>query len=1528
MKSNFRKKLSLFLAFFLVFTLVLGTVPLKTYAAQATTQDTELVQVNPEVTPEASPHEETEQPSDHTEGENSSSPESIPNDSTEEEVFEEQTKELPAEDKEVEVEVEEVLETEETETVPPLPKDTLEQKTTPFTPVDGPEDSSKHLFHTEMLELGEFSDDIPLGYFTIRARDGKEIRVNEQNRKPADSSIADFTKRLQTRGKGDQDFRSIAFETYSSAKISIYALSATASDSSRRIGLYNDVTKEEIDVSYVEGNQDPIDPIIMYVDGAGEYYLTAIDNGVNFFAVLVEDDAAPPEREDWANVATPTIDSVTVNDAQRQLDIDWTAEIGQDGGDVLLLTLTTQDGTKVDEVRVGDDSSTGTSALSLPSSGTYTVEIQLQRANEEPKVGTPTTDIEVLLPLLKPQITDILTLSTSGNEATVQLNWNAIVDVEGYKVRYNKAGETPEETQQIDDISIRIPRLTIGEAYEFILVAIRGTEEKESDTVTETISGTADRWLIGETGGDRSKTKITGDLETGLVIDAVEDKGKLASSEDQFRFYYTTIDPETENFTLTATFKIESVADADNQSGFGIIAIDHFENANANSKYFNSAGTVFGRYKNSPAGSGSTTDGIPGGKFIRGYEGSDFPPEGTRVDDSLAFDLNFRNDEFESTDSIRYNVGDEFTLSLRKSNTGFHAILGEEEIIWHELDALQAQDPNRFHLGMFATRGISVSVHDIEFTVIHPDDDDPAEERPETLIDPNFIWNGSETASTSQHITGFKADVKGSVSVKDHSGAVIADAISLNKGLRADATLPLVSGKNDFTAIFTPAPKEEQDLREHEDLTSYDPISMNFSVTLHRYGKPGQAMYVTTDGSPSGNGTKANPLDLTTAIAFAQPGQQIVLREGTYKPTSRIVIPRGNDGTAENPIMLLAEPGANVVFDLSSSVDGGFFLRADYWHFYDFEVKFAGPNQKALYIQGNNNIIERIVTHSNGETGLQIAGSSNEDRTLQPENNLILSCESYNNSDPSGQHADGFAAKLTVGDGNTFRYCISHHNIDDGWDLYAKSTTGSIGIVTIDQSVTYNNGYLLDGSHENFTPEGNGFKLGGESMPGPHVLKNSISYGNRAKGIAANNGPDVKVYDVTTYNNGAQNFQLNTPALQTDYDARGVLSYKGAVADYVKLEQDDKSLWTDESNHFDGRDVEDDWFKSLDTSIRPTIAEDGSIDMHSLLELTDKVPTDTGARIAPNPDYTPVRVYPEVSVEDTDEPSEPTDPVPPVTPSTPKTESSDDDYVGTSTPDITPYLLAVTKETSVATKTVQDTSVVEVTSFAEKDSAFTEKHFTQHWAKATAAAKENQAQQVVLRGYNYTTVSKEVLDLAHKASQEANLPIVFRFDNIKQGIVTSRISIIPSASNSAVTLQQDDAKAKAVTALFTKHFETPVQAIAYEPSTLPARMAVKLSLENTENLVIYSYDAAANTYSKVAEPNSFVDSNGYLHFTAPVGIFVLAENDLVAKQIRRQANKKSCAFLSVLLYLYNKTPLWPRPKGCFSLFGKIDSLLM
>ena len=146
-----------------------------------------------------------------------------------------------------------------------------------------------------------------------------------------------------------------------------------------------------------------------------------------------------------------------------------------------------------------------------------------------------------------------------------------------------------------------------------------------------------------------------------------------------------------------------------------------------------------------------------------------------------------------------------------------------------------------------------------------------------------------------------------------------------------------------------------------------------------------------------------------------------------------------------------------------------------------------------------------------------------------PANNLILNCTSYDNADPAtGENADGFAAKLTCGEGNVFDGCIAYCNCDDGWDLYAKSATGSIGVVTIKNCVAFNNGRLTSNSSY-ANGDMNGFKLGGSNgaVPTAHVVSNCLAFGNGHDGFTDNgNGGALKLTNCTSYNNAKVNFNF------------------------------------------------------------------------------------------------------------------------------------------------------------------------------------------------------------------------------------------------------------------------------------------------------------------------------------------------------------------------------------------------------------------
>lgn len=290
--------------------------------------------------------------------------------------------------------------------------------------------------------------------------------------------------------------------------------------------------------------------------------------------------------------------------------------------------------------------------------------------------------------------------------------------------------------------------------------------------------------------------------------------------------------------------------------------------------------------------------------------------------------------------------------------------------------------------------------------------------------------------------------------------------------------------------------------------------------------------YISPNGTDSNNGTYSNPFQtLETAINLIQPGDSIFLLSGTYSMTGTVLIDENKNGTDEANIALFAYSEQDAILNFSvqeeSSSNRGLILNADYWHIKGVIIEEAGDN--GLLISGNNNTIENCIFRENHDTGLQLSryNTSYNSVDLWPSDNLITGCEAYDNKDSDNEDADGFAAKLTCGNGNVFRNCVSHHNIDDGWDLYTKSSTGAIGVVTLENCIAHGNGSLTDGVTSG-NGDKNGFKLGGENISVDHIVRRCIAFNNGKHGFTYNrNLGTIEVTNCTGYNNEERNFNFD-----------------------------------------------------------------------------------------------------------------------------------------------------------------------------------------------------------------------------------------------------------------------------------------------------------------------------------------------------------------------------------------------------------------
>ena len=722
---------------------------------------------------------------------------------------------------------------------------------------------------------------------------------------------------------------------------------------------------------------------------------------------------------------------------------------------------------------------------------------------------------------------------------------------------------------------------------------------------------------------DKSKNGYSGGVNTdeGIVnVWSLDSKGKLVpASTDGVAFYYATI-PTNKNFTLTATAKVNNWKYTNGQEGFGLMAADAVGNNGDSSVFWNNSYmasvTKVEYYSNVDEETGEATVSKTSGEKISMKLGigsqEKIGVNKNNLSKLLDNDSDTVNNEFMTTMSTletsklgsaagtfnligNYSNTDatfegttvenpitEVKLTIQKNNTGYFVSYTDAEgntttKKYYDTEALSQIDSDNVYVGMFASRTFDVTYSDISLTTIDPADDAPAEERPVEYKDIQVSVTSSSTASSEDYTFKGMSNADGHVVVTKGDDVIGETDVTANESFTIDTKL--VAGDNKFVATFTP--DENFKFGEYELPTSYDPIEVSKIVTYAYF--TGDLIYVSADATKavdeakanetysakaqinSGKGTKDNPIDIYNAVAYARPGQKILLLDGDYKVANNLLIPFGIDGTDEKPIYLMSESSdSRVVLDFEGTTGEGITLCGNYWYIQNVDVTNSANGKDGIHVCGSHNVLDTVNTYKNGNTGIQISRySSAQDKADWPAYNTIKNCTSHNNADAGYEDADGFAAKLTIGKGNVFVGCIAHHNADDGWDFFAKVETGNIPSVVIMNCVAYGNGYIESENGLIDAGNGNGFKMGGSSLPGSHVIINSVAFDNKAKGIDSNSCPDNVVVGCTSFNNENSNVALYTnDAKNTNYRTNGIISYRNA---YVKVADNLKARGTQDT---------------------------------------------------------------------------------------------------------------------------------------------------------------------------------------------------------------------------------------------------------------------------------------------------------------------------------------------------------------------------
>lgn len=274
--------------------------------------------------------------------------------------------------------------------------------------------------------------------------------------------------------------------------------------------------------------------------------------------------------------------------------------------------------------------------------------------------------------------------------------------------------------------------------------------------------------------------------------------------------------------------------------------------------------------------------------------------------------------------------------------------------------------------------------------------------------------------------------------------------------------------------------------------------------------------YCSPDGDDAtADGSKEAPFyNVQHAIDLVAAGDTIYMKAGTYNYTTRINVP--TIGAKNSGMIVLKALGGRAVLDFTgmavANANQGMRMSGSYWHLYGLDFCNAGDNGlliernkptggsyadiAANVDQAHHNIIENCAFYRNADTGLQMKNLAAY--------NMVINCDSYFNADPGHGNADGFAVKLSHGEGNYFYGCRAWNNSDDGWDQFIKKEGGFPDDITttLEMCWAFNNGYLENGTAG--SGNGNGFKMGSNEGRNNVILNRCVAFDNLQKGFDQN----------------------------------------------------------------------------------------------------------------------------------------------------------------------------------------------------------------------------------------------------------------------------------------------------------------------------------------------------------------------------------------------------------------------------------------
>ena len=746
--------------------------------------------------------------------------------------------------------------------------------------------------------------DTEINGFTIKW--GDKGKVDDSSPKFTDGVVGKpdgsvKVNRINFGGKTDltKKTRVIEFTTTGAATFTIWWV---AGDADRFVQIYNvdDLSKPVDAASDAHAKNDSLVSELKVTE-AGTYWITSTQGTNYIFKVSVKEGGAPEVivRTPWSEIAKPAITGV--EQVGGNIKVTVSADVSKTAADSVSVQMYDKSGKEVGSPASSSAKKAEHELTFTPSaSGTYSFKATLSRKSDEDgdyedKFSEEVMSLDYVLPLSAPVISSATSKGGTGNNGTMELVWTPVDEATGYTVYSD--GEAVTTVTGHDNTTYIVTGLKVGADHTFNVAAVRGSEtgsksadvtakatEDEKRTWGYTIYGTSTNAKDGSNGyegGVNSTGKVTVFSEGG--------KGKLESGAvDGIMFYYTAV-PSDQNFVLRANMHVDKWTYSNGQEAMGLLASDSIPEVMSTAPYWTNnyyltLGTVAYNWSNGEVvydGTGTRYDmrlglGVYPNLGVTKENQKNIVELGLAgtVDPNIQYPLDLTaayQNLPATTTSLRYNIAAnmtnatansvpetiadiaDFDVEIRKNNTGYFFTYYDKDgnVIrtqkFYDTEALSHVDEDNVYVGFFAARNARATFSNINLTLINPEDDDPAEERPITYVTPRLTITSAPVSNSSDYELTMLSNVEGKAVIY-----LDGKAVSNGKVVRAEElfsmNINISEGYNKISVIFTPY--SDQDLGEYTEL---DPevkeVKASIEVNYNTDYANKKNLYVSPSGS-------------------------------------------------------------------------------------------------------------------------------------------------------------------------------------------------------------------------------------------------------------------------------------------------------------------------------------------------------------------------------------------------------------------------------------------------------------------------------------------------------------------------------------------------------------------------------------------------------------------------------------------------------------------------------------------------------